>query len=138
MPGPAAEKGIIDRAFIDGENVAGVDIQAPGDVDLMGFGRSDADEGGHVVIVVQQDMGLDSAFGPSKTRPREHVQAQGYDRGVQGKQLVFKSEFGLPLAELSHGTESFQGFPKHFLVHRRRPMFVGVGQSGFVRSPENT
>ena len=74
ITGPSAKESVVDKGFVNGQDGTGVEVQGSGDIDLVGFGRGDMDEDRHVVIVIQQDVGLDTALGSAKAGPGKQAQ----------------------------------------------------------------
>src|SRR5580700_1010854 len=86
-----------------------------------------------VVVVAEQDVELDATFGLAEIGPRTQRQAQADRRRVQRQQAVLEPE-GVPfLAQHALLAEAVEHLPEQRLEHRRRPMLVGIGQSGAAR-----
>jgi hypothetical protein len=85
---------------------------------------------GQVVVVAEQDVELDAAFGLAEIGPRKQRQAQADRRRVQRQQAVLEAEGVLLLAQHTLLAEAAKELPEQRLEHRRRPMLVGVGQRG--------
>jgi len=66
---PAAEQGVVDIAAIDGHNRAGVQHEGIGQFDVAPFGFGEQHVSGQVVVMVQQDVSLDAAFGTAELGP---------------------------------------------------------------------
>jgi hypothetical protein len=69
---PAAEQGVVDIAAVDGHNRAGIQPEGIGQLNVAPFGFGEQHVGRQVVVVVQQDVGLNAAFGTAELGPRKH------------------------------------------------------------------
>src|SRR5437764_4076828 len=85
---PAGEQGVIDIAAIDGHNGTGVQVEAIGQLYVAAFGIGEQHVGGQIVVMVEQDMGLDTALGAAEFGPRKHGQTHRDGGRVQGKKFV--------------------------------------------------
>ena len=52
---------------------------------------ADQHVGGQVIVVVQQDVGFDAAFGAAKLRPGKQAEAQTDGGGIERQQFVLKT-----------------------------------------------
>ena len=93
------EQCVVDIAAIDRHDRAGVQSEGIGHLDVTAFGFGDQHVARQVIVVVQQDVGLDAAFGSAKLGPREHRQAQRNRGRVQREQLVLETELLLALSQ---------------------------------------
>ena len=66
---------------------------------IGGVGGGEQNEAGHVIVVIEQDMGFDAAFDFLETGPGKQTQAQRNRGGVQGQQFVFEPKRRRPGAE---------------------------------------
>ena len=104
----------------------------------MHLGLADQHVGGHVIVVVQQDLGLDATFGATKRGPGKQAEAQTDDGGIKRQQFVLKPERVCARAEMALGTESVRHRPEQVFEDRGGTMCVGVGQVGLARTPVDT
>ena len=91
--------------------------------------------GGHVVVVIQQDMHLDTALGAAEAGPGEQRQAESDGGRVQAQQLVLEAKPGRALAETLPPPQAIGQVPEQALEEGRRPVRVGIGQR---RTPGRT
>ena len=63
---PAGKQGVVDIAAIDGHNRARIQPEGIGQFDITPFGFGQKHVGGQVVVMVQQDVSLDAAFGTAE------------------------------------------------------------------------
>jgi len=86
---------------------------------------------GKVSVVIQEKMQLDCPLGPPVLGPGEQGQAQGYGRGVQGKQLVLEPEF--PLLALHAALVSLKQLIEEILIHLPGPSGIRIAERGLFR-----
>ena len=102
------------------------------DFGVMAFGFGYQDKGRHIVIVVQEDVRFDAAFGTPELRPGKQAQTQRYGGRVQREKLVLEAEFVLARPQLSLVTESLKKTPEEVFEQGRGAMLIGIGQGRFV------
>jgi len=66
---PATEQGVIDVGAIHGHNRAGVQDEGIGQSDVAAPGFGEQYVGGQVIVMVQQDVSFDAAFGTAELGP---------------------------------------------------------------------
>ena len=96
---PLGEEAVVIVSPIHGHD--GVRGQTQSSLDVVFLGRREADEGGHVVVVVQEDVRLDASLCLTEFRPREKRRTQRDGRGVEGEQLVLEAELLLASSKRS-------------------------------------
>jgi len=79
---------VVVRAVHDDDGTRG-QAQQVQNLGVVASSFGDQYKGGHVVIVVQQDVRFDTALGAPKRRPGKLAQAQGHRRRIQ-RQLTEK------------------------------------------------
>src|SRR5690606_29724644 len=130
---PAGEQGVVNIATIDRHNRAGIQPEGIGQFDVATLGFGDQHVGGQVVVMVQQDVGLDAAFGAAKRGPGKQAQAQRDGGRVQRQKLVVEAELVPSTAEHLLLAEARQSGPEEFLEQRGGAVFVCIGQSRAAR-----
>ena len=127
---PASKQGVIDIAAIDGHNRTGIQAEGVGQFDVAAFGFGEQDIGGQVVVMIQQDVGLDATLSAAEPGPRKQTQAERDGGGVQAEEFVLEAKLVLAGAQGMLPAEAGQYRKEEFLEQRRRAVFVGVGQGG--------
>ena len=130
---PAGEQGVVDIAAIDGHNRAGIQVEGIGQLHVAAFGFGEQHVGGQVVVMVEQDVGLDAALGAAELGPRKHRQAQRDGGRVQRQKFVLEAELVLSAAERLLLAEPGRSGPEQFLEQRGGAVFVGIGQGRAAR-----
>jgi len=100
---------------------------------IVSFGFRNQNEGGHVVVVVQEDMGFDAALGAPELRPWKQAQTQGHRGRIQREQFILEPELVLARAKPSLVAKPLHKRPEQFLEQCGGAVCVGIGQGGFVR-----
>jgi len=100
---------------------------------VVGLRLRDGDEGGHVVVMIQQYMDLYTALGPPEFRPRKEGQAEADGRGIEGQQLVLETELLLAASHETRGAEMIRQPPEQLLEKPRFAMVVCIGEGGSPR-----
>ena len=98
-------------------------------------GLTDQHVGGQVIVVVQQDVGLDAALGAAERGPGKQTEAQTDGGRIERQQFVLETERVCARAELAPGPEPVCHRPEQVLEDRGGAMHVGVGQAGRARPP---
>ena len=105
---------------------------------ITAFGLSDEHVARQVIVVIQQNVGLDAALGSAKLGPWEQLQAQRNGGRIEGKQLVLETELLLALPQSLFVAEAVQSGVEQILVQLGGPVFVGVREGGFIRRLDDT
>jgi hypothetical protein len=74
--GPAAEQSVVGITAIHGHDGAGIQTEGIGQFDIAAFGFGEQHVGGQVVVMVEQDVSFDAAFGAAELGPGEQSEAQ--------------------------------------------------------------
>ena len=77
-------------------------------------------------------MCLHAPFGPAEFGPGEQVQAQRDGGGIQRQKFVLEAELGLAGAHALLFAEAVQRAVEQVFEERRRAVFIGIRQGGFV------
>lgn len=92
FPGPVGEQIVVRIGHIHGDDRAGIEMQPFSDLDFVAFGLLNVDEDGHVGVVIEQGVDLDTTFLASEFGPGEKGKTKGDDGGVQRQKLVFEAK----------------------------------------------
>ena len=83
--------------------------------------------------MVQQNVRFDATLGPAKLGPGKQFQAQRDGGRIQRQQLVLETELLLALPQPFRITEPLERRKKQILIQLGRAVFIGIGESGFIR-----
>ena len=133
--GPTSDLPVVVVGAVHGHDGPGIEAQEAQDLGVVHPGLADQHVGGQVIVVVQQDVGLDATFGAAERGPGKQTEAQTDGGRIEREQFVLETEPVCARAELALGTESARHRPEQVLEERSGPMHVGVGQVGRARSP---
>lgn len=129
--GPEGEQAIIVVAPVHGDYGTGRERGLPGNGHVMLLAVGDIGITGKIPIVIQEKMQLHCALRSPVLGPGEKRQAQGYGRGVQGKQLVLEPEF--PLLALHTALVSLEQLIEEIPVHLPGPLRIRIAERGLLR-----
>ncbi|MPM41413.1 hypothetical protein SDC9_88068 [bioreactor metagenome] len=115
---------------VQGHDGAGLEDKLLRHAAVVGLRLRDGDEGGHVVVVIQQYMDLYTALGPPEFRPGKERQAEADGRGIKGQQLVLETELLLPASHGARGAKMIRQPPEQLLEKFRFAMIVCIGEGG--------
>src|SRR5207249_4231528 len=90
---PFGPQVVIDVGAIHHNDRATLDRQQMCRLDIAVKGAGEVDKPRHIVVMVQKDVGLHTAFDFFKLRPRKQRQAQGNGCRIQQEQLVLKTKW---------------------------------------------
>src|SRR5256886_14118171 len=122
---PFGPQVVIDVGAIHHNDRATLDRQQMCRLDIAVKGAGEVDKPRHIVVMVQKDVGLHTAFDFFKLRPRKQRQAQGNGCRIQQEQLVLKTKWLLTGSQHRLATKSFQCDPKQLLEQRSEERRVG-------------
>ncbi len=97
-------------------------------------GLADGQEVGHVIVVAQQDVQLDTTFGPAELCPFKKGQTQRDGGRVQQVDLELEAKLLVRLAQQALVAESLEAFPKEVFEELVGAVLVGIAERRFVRS----
>ena len=134
---PVGEQPVVVVAPVHGDDGAGIEVEQACPHAVMPPRFSEQHVGGHVVVVVEQDVHLNAALGATEAGPGEERQAQGDGRRVQAQQLVLETELRLALAQAIALAQALGQVPEQGLEESCWPVGVGVGQGGALGGASN-
>ena len=128
---------VIDVASVHDHDRTALESQPAGNLDVTGLSVGNYGKRWQVSVMVQKQVELDGAFGPSKLGPVEQRKGQVDDAGIQTYELVLEPK--LPgVAAASHTEMTFcQELLKHGLVERPGAVGIGICESGAFRRNAN-
>jgi hypothetical protein len=100
-------------------------------------GLADQDVRRQVIVVVEQDVGLDPALGAPELGPGKQAQAQTDGGRVQREQLVLEAELVLARPEASLRPKPLRHRPEQVFEQVRGTVDVGVREIGLARAGTN-
>jgi hypothetical protein len=125
---PIGEQLVIVVAPVHGDNRTWRKGDFSSNADIMLLPVGNIGIGGKVAFMIQKEVEFDCPLGASKLSPGEKRQAEGDDRAIRGKELIFEAE--LPLVQRVYID---QGLRNQVTEYLPRSMGVGVRESRFVR-----
>ena len=121
-PGPKLAE--VHVSPVQGHDGAGFEGKFLRHAAVVGLRIRDGNEGGHVVVMIQQYVDLYTALGPPEFRPGKKRQAEADGRGVKRQQLVLETEFLLAASHEVRGAEMIRQPPEQLLEKLRFAMVV--------------
>src|SRR5678815_248865 len=93
---PLSERREVQISPITNDNRLAGQRHGGGYPHIAGFGRGQQNKTRHVIVVVEQDVSLDTSFRSLEIGPGKQRQAQGDGRGIQQQQFVFEAKSSRP------------------------------------------
>ena len=75
-PGPAAKQRVVIVAAVHGNDGAGIQREGIGQFDISAFGLGEHHVGGHIIVVIEQDVGFHAAHGAAVLGPGKQAQTK--------------------------------------------------------------